>query len=406
MTQDHRNEPELLGKPRALHEKKHISQSQLEVQALCRLFRSTGGSSTDQEPSSWKKQTGWSALEHAAKQSSESLLVRGTMETQFPLDGVVWERNHVVAIDLSENGLSGRLPSDITHLRFLKTLKLRNNPKLMGCLPPGMYSMPHLRYCYLDGTKLEKTLPFQTAHSFQITHFHASGAAATVCFLTNNRNSQTRWTADITESEMFMMHSSLKALHERPATREAVIECNARNATGPERAAAAIKLQRIYRARIERSKFRKYLKSLFERNFDPNSGFEYFVDTRTGEASWEKPTFIASPRNESKQLSDGNNDAIPSAQNAAAAWQPYDDGCGNTVSFSFTLNPQMPHQTRIFDILSPLLLANTTVLLEQHHGGLHLGTASLPQPHLPGTESSVWSRQNGRRTLRTLLPRY
>uniref|UniRef100_K3XA18 Uncharacterized protein n=1 Tax=Globisporangium ultimum (strain ATCC 200006 / CBS 805.95 / DAOM BR144) TaxID=431595 RepID=K3XA18_GLOUD len=244
---------------------------------------------------------------------------------QFPLYGVVWERNHVVAIDLSENGLSGKLPSDIAHLRFLKTLKLRNNPKLVGAIPPEVYSMPHLQYCYLDGTKLEKTLPFQTAHSFQITRFHASGTAATVCFLTNFRNNQIRWTSDITESEMFMMHSSLKALHERPKTQETAIERNARNATGPERTEAVIKLQRIYRARIERTKFRKYLKSLFERKFDPSSGFEYFVDTRTGEASWEKPVFIKSPRD-----SGDNNDELLGDQNIAEAWQPYDDGYGNT----------------------------------------------------------------------------
>lgn len=310
------------------HEKKHVSQSQLELQALCRLFRSTGGSTDEYETSSWKQQTGWRALEQAARQPTDNLLARGTMETQFSLFGVTWERNHVVAIDLCANGLCGKIPSDIVHLRFLRTLKLRNNPKIRGTIPSGMYGMPHLRYCYLDGTSLEKTLPFQTAHSFQITQFHTSGTAATVCFLTTNTHGMIRWTADITKTEMFMMHSSLKALHERPKTQETEIKCNARNATGPERTAAAIKLQRIYRARIERTKFRTYLKSLFQRNFDLNTGVEYFVNARTGEATWEAPAFAR----EQQDLLDSKNDENQNSLSIADAWQSYDDGYGNTAS--------------------------------------------------------------------------
>lgn len=338
MTQLESHEQPSRGKPPS-HEKKHVSQSQLELQALCRLFQATGGSTDEHETrSSWKKQTGWRALELAASQLTENLLARGTMETQFSLFGVTWERNHVVAIDLCANGLSGKIPSDIVHLRFLKTLKLRNNPKLRGTIPSGMYGMPHLRYCYLDGTSLEKTLPFQTAHSFQITQFHTSGStAATMCFLTTNVHGTIRWTADASETEMFMMHSSLKALHERPKTQETEIKCNARNATGPERTAAATKLQRIYRARIERTKFRTYLKSLFQRNFDANTGLEYFVDARTGEATWEVPAFAREQQNLSgSSNNDENHNNSPSI---ADAWQPYDDGYGNTASrlvFSFS----------------------------------------------------------------------
>lgn len=332
MTQLHSHEPPHAKQAQPSLEKKHVSQSQLEIQALCRLFRSTGGTSDEHESSSWKKQTGWRALEETARQPTENLLARGTMETQFPLFGVTWERNHVVAVDLCENGLCGKIPSDIVHLRFLKTLKLRNNPKLRGTIPTGMYTMPHLRYCYLDGTHLEKTLPFQTAHSFQITQFHTSGTAATVCFLTTSSHGTIRWTADTTETEMFMMHSSLKALHERPRTQETEIKCNARNATGPERTAAAITLQRIYRARIERTKFRAYVRSFFQRSFDPNTGLEYFVDSRTGEATWKAPTFIATPRHTQQQLSDTNNDENQHSPNIADAWQPYEDGYGNTAS--------------------------------------------------------------------------
>ncbi|TYZ63642.1 hypothetical protein PybrP1_009006 [[Pythium] brassicae (nom. inval.)] len=311
-------------------EKKHVPQSQLELRALYRVYRSTGGAATEHDTSSsWKQHTGWTALEQAVKHPVENVLARGSMENQFPLFGVTWERNHVVGIDLSENELSGRIPSDIALLRFLKTLKLRSNPRLRGPIPEEMYTMPHLRYCYLDGTGLEKALPCQSAHSFQVTQFHASGpAAATICYLTTTPHGHVRWTADITEAEMFMMHTSLKALRERPKPPEVAIAVNGRNATGPERTAAAIKLQRIYRARIERTKFKGYLKSLFQRCFDVTSGLEYFVDSRTGEAAWERPAFVASPRPDGR--SDNNGAENRGAASVADLWQPYDDGNGNT----------------------------------------------------------------------------
>lgn len=337
----------------APHEKKrHVSQSHLELQALYRLFRATGGAGdgSSVSGSSWKTQTGWPALESAAaKLAGDSLLARGTMATQFPLFGVTWERNHVVAIDLSSNGLCGKIPNDIAHLRFLQTLKLRDNPGLRGAVPESVCSMPHLRYCYLDGTGLQRTLPYETAHSLQITRFHASGTAATVCFITDNPHGHIRWTSDVTESEMFMMHSSLRALHERPKTQETTLAMNAHNATGPERTAAAIKLQRIYRARIERTKFRQYLQSLVHRAIDPSSGYEYFVDARTGEASWDAPAFFAAASQRKHHADNNNNSGEGSATDrgnslsAADAWQPYDDGNGNTVRLSWSLETEQTH---------------------------------------------------------------
>lgn len=389
-------------------EKKHISQSQVELRALYRVYRSTGGATKEQLTSgSWKQHTGWIALEQAVKHPVENVLARGSMENQFPLFGVTWERNHVVAIDLSANGLSGRIPSDIAHLRSLKTLKLRNNTQLQGTIPEEMYTMTHLRYCYLDGTGLEKALPCQLAHSFQITQFHhaSSPAAATICYLTTSPHGHdVRWTADITDAEMFMMHTSLKALRERPKPSEVAIEVNGWNATGPERTAAATKLQRIYRARIERTKFKTYLKSLFQRCIDATSGLEYFVDSRTGEAAWERPAFVAPAQLEHR--SDSND---VESQDAASEWQPCDDGNGNTVrTLKGVSVVVIPLQSELLRPTSHTAIGvdRPAVLLEQRHWRVDVGTASLPLAHLPGAQGAVWRRQVRRRTLRALLPRH
>ncbi|KAL4110541.1 hypothetical protein PRIC1_002232 [Phytophthora ramorum] len=260
-----------------------------------------------------------------------------TMQSHFAgVFGVKWERNHVVAIDLSGNGLTGGIPAEITQLRFLTTLKLRNNPSLRGSLPLEMYSMPHLKYCYVDGTGIENALPYNNAHSFQITHFKTESvgtAISTVRFRTGDERTgnMIHWMADMTETEMFMVHSTLKKLHENAdhVAGRPQIKCTASNATGPERAAAATKLQRIYRARIERTKFRNFLHSLVEMKVDSASGYAYYVNSRTGEATWEKPKFLGS---------DGDN-IHPSAhdvrssnntQDPSEAWKPYDDGNGNT----------------------------------------------------------------------------
>ncbi|KAJ0406600.1 hypothetical protein ATCC90586_003111 [Pythium insidiosum] len=249
--------------------------------------------------------------------------------TMLQLHGVTWENNHVVAIDLSGNGLRGKLPRQLSHLKYLKQLKLRDNPELRGPVPSGLYEMPHLRYCYLDGTGVENVLPPSAAHSFQITKLYTSSdRAASIHFLTElGGRGATRWFADMTEAEMFHVHKMLKARHEKPHEAAPEIQRTALNATGPERVAAAIKLQRIYRARIERTKFRRFLSSLFEKHFDASTGHQYFVDKRTGEAMWERPKFVAeTPRKTEASLgtqSDSNQDV----------WQAFDDGNGNTSTW-------------------------------------------------------------------------
>ncbi|POM57963.1 Hypothetical protein PHPALM_37455 [Phytophthora palmivora] len=260
------------------------------------------------------------------------------MESFFPsVFGVKWERNHVVTIDLSGNGLTGVFPVEMVQLRFLTTLKMRNNPKLCGALPKEIYSMPNLKYCYVDGTKVENALPYNIAHSFQITQVKSQNGksnkavVSTVKFCTGEERAGNliHWVADMTETEMYMVHSALKKLHEPTlqAGRQS-IKCTASNATGPERADAATKLQRIYRARIERTKFRNFLHSLIEMKIDPDTGYTYYVNGRTGEATWEKPKFLGS--NVDSHTTDVSESSSNNHRDAKDAWKPYDDGNGNT----------------------------------------------------------------------------
>ncbi|GMF53266.1 unnamed protein product [Phytophthora fragariaefolia] len=326
----------------------HLSQSHLELLALTKLFRATGGRlPTDGgRATTWGKQTGWDrllAVGVALRTGEMPIPKTTTMQAYFvSVFGVKWERNHVMSIDLSGNGLTGAFPTEIAQLRFLTTLKMRNNPKLRGTLPCEIYSMPHLKFCYVDGTKIESALPYNSAHSFQITQLkpeigRAVGTAmSTVRFCTGDSRTGhlIHWMTDMTEAEMYMVHSSLKKLHESadPQIRRQ-IKCTASNATGPERAAAATKLQRIYRARIARTKFLEFLHSLVEIKVDPTTGYIYYVNARTGEATWEKPKFLG-PDTELSHSGAGDETIGNNSQDGPDAWKPYDDGNGNMVSFA------------------------------------------------------------------------
>lgn len=320
-----------------------------ELKALAQLFVATGGrleNESNSERSSWVNQSGWAELLALIKLSTPGIpasFLRQTLQVAFPrVFGIKFEGNHVVAIDLPHNGLTGTLPTELSRLKCLRLLNLQDNVGLRGSLPASFVAQlpKQLRYCYIDGTKLERALPYTIVRALEITRVHASGIAVTVRCITGGSSTEkhpsptTHWTADVTESEMFMMHTSLVAARqqneqhdEQPADD---MSRTAKNATGPERIAAAIKLQRIYRARIERTKFRRFLRSLFEAHVDPTSGYRYFVDTRTGEASWTRPSFLSTPRLGSEKSTSSQNAGEDTA--SGAEWQPYDDGCGNTVS--------------------------------------------------------------------------
>lgn len=360
------------------------SSVHLELVALSRLFHATGGRTTDPngwEKSSWTNQAGWTDFlafaesVQAANGIVPAAVLRRTLESTFPnVFGIKWEQNHVVAIELSRNGLIGALPVELVHLRALRTFKFRENPGLRGSVPPELFSdMPCLRSCYLDGTSLTQVLPLTNVHSMEITKVHGSGTTVTVSFCTGGPRSlhnpstvQTHWLADVTEAEMFMMHTTLVAQRQpKNPTTARVITRTANNATGPERIAAAIKLQRIYRARVERTKFHHFLRSLFETKIDAASGYRYYVDTRTGEATWERPAFISTPRSQSGGQSSASSEILEAG---TEAWQACDDGSGNTVRFK--------------SVVKQILLSMGTDTVLQYYWNSTTGESTWEPPQL------------------------
>jgi hypothetical protein len=55
---------------------------------------------------------------------------------------------NIIALDLSDNQLSGELPYDLVHLSLLRELRARNN-SLQGMIPPELQSLHHLGMIYI-----------------------------------------------------------------------------------------------------------------------------------------------------------------------------------------------------------------------------------------------------------------
>ena len=55
---------------------------------------------------------------------------------------------------------------------------------------------------------------------------------------------------------------------------------------------AAETIQAMFRKRKARKMLRHLLLNIYEKVVDPNTGTEYYYNSKTGESSWEKPSFI------------------------------------------------------------------------------------------------------------------
>src|SRR5690606_40739798 len=72
--------------------------------------------------------------------------------------GVSIEGNHVVALNLAENNLSGKLPKQIGNLTHLKTLNLFRN-KLSGEIPNSIGKLKELQIINLSFNQLTGKIP-------------------------------------------------------------------------------------------------------------------------------------------------------------------------------------------------------------------------------------------------------
>lgn len=108
-------------------------------------------------------------------------------------------------------------------------------------------------------------------------------------------------------------------------------------ATGPERTAAAIQLQRAYRRRQARRQMRFLIHNLHQSRVDPETGLRYFINTATGEESWEQPALMKKFSDPEQVLeSTTMTTTMPCGYEDPEDWQEVIDGYGQTVRRSIT----------------------------------------------------------------------
>ncbi|KAE8304436.1 Cyst wall protein 1 [Giardia duodenalis] len=66
--------------------------------------------------------------------------------------------NYVIALDLSDMGLTGTIPENIGCLTYLKTLYLSNN-SLAGAIPEGLCQLTNLQYLQVNSAGLTGDIP-------------------------------------------------------------------------------------------------------------------------------------------------------------------------------------------------------------------------------------------------------
>ena len=76
--------------------------------------------------------------------------------------GVKLFNDRVVAIDLSDNNLSGMLPTNISDLKYLRTLNLFKN-QISGTIPQSIGNLKSLQVLNLSFNKLSGSIPLEIA---------------------------------------------------------------------------------------------------------------------------------------------------------------------------------------------------------------------------------------------------
>ncbi len=114
--------------------------------ALTRFYAATGGQG-------WKNDSGWLKAQLSSNNSQYSYLWHGVYHTVR--EGLY---SRVVELSLADNGLEGRIPSELGALSELTRLDLSDNG-LVGRIPSDLGKLTKLTHLYLAGNRLSGCLP-------------------------------------------------------------------------------------------------------------------------------------------------------------------------------------------------------------------------------------------------------
>ena len=89
---------------------------------------------------------------------------------KIELDG----NGRVTHLGLDSAGLSGTIPSELSHLSNLKYLYLSNN-QLSGPIPSELSHLSNLEYLYLGGNQLSGPIPSELSHLSNLKYLHLGG---------------------------------------------------------------------------------------------------------------------------------------------------------------------------------------------------------------------------------------
>ena len=113
-----------------------------------------------------------------------------TTPTEVTLWGVVYSIEYTTILDLSNNQLTGEIPSEIGNLTNLTDLYLYSN-QLSGSIPPEIGNLTNLTKLYLNGNQLTGSIPPEIGSLTNLTELwlynnQLTGIIPeTICELTN-----------------------------------------------------------------------------------------------------------------------------------------------------------------------------------------------------------------------------